>query len=52
MEADSAVCGHGAGGRAELFNLLEDPHERQDLAAHEPGRVTALTEQINRWWTP
>ena len=34
----------------ELFNLAEDPHEKEDLAATHPERVRQLTRQINDWW--
>lgn len=30
------------GDKAELFDLNRDPHEKNDLAASEPGRVQAL----------
>lgn len=34
----------------ELFNVTKDPHERKDLAAKHPEKVTHLTKQINEWW--
>ncbi|HET6423592.1 MAG TPA: sulfatase [Planctomycetaceae bacterium] len=36
----------------ELYDVLADPHESQNLAADHPDRVTELTKQLNTWWTP
>lgn len=35
--------------REEVYNLRADPGERQDLAAQEPRRRAALSEQLDRW---
>jgi arylsulfatase A-like enzyme len=37
-------------GAAELYNLNDDPHENQNLAAQNPERVAALTKGIDAWW--
>jgi uncharacterized sulfatase len=36
-------------GRAELFNLAEDPGERNDRAAQQPQRVAEMTRRIVEW---
>ena len=36
-------------GRAELFNLAQDPAEETDLAAKEPQRAAALREELHAW---
>ncbi|WP_082126363.1 sulfatase family protein [Aurantiacibacter marinus] len=40
------------GGRAELYNLVNDPDERDDLAgdAAQTQRVASLRAQIEEWW--
>ncbi|MBM4029424.1 MAG: hypothetical protein FJ280_29110, partial [Planctomycetes bacterium] len=40
------------GAKAELYDVLADPHERNDLAATEPQTVRQLTQELDRWWTP
>lgn len=35
--------------RAQLFNVCEDPSERADIAAHEPDRVAAYRDRVERW---
>ncbi len=37
-------------GRTHLFNLREDPGERQDIAAAEPERVVAMRNRLHRWY--
>lgn len=37
------------GGEVELFNLREDPHEQENLAAREPDRTAALTKTLHAW---
>ena len=37
-------------GEPMLFDLLADPHEREDLAQRQPGRVRALTRTLDAWW--
>lgn len=39
------------GGKVELFNLVEDPLEKQDLSSKQPERVAKLRKLINKWWT-
>ena len=37
----------------ELYNVLEDPHETNDLAAEHPGLVAELREALqDRWLVP
>ena len=33
-----------------LFNLTDDPYEKQDLAAVEPARAAALLRQLETWF--
>jgi arylsulfatase A-like enzyme len=33
----------------ELYNLSDDPSERRDLAASEPGKVRDLREALHQW---
>ena len=35
----------------ELYNLVADPTEMNDLAAQEPARVKALATAFQEWWT-
>jgi len=37
-------------GQPKLYNLLEDPYERVDLAAENPEVVADLTREIEEWW--
>ena len=37
-------------GQPQLFNLIEDPHERVNLAAEYPEIVSGLTMEIEAWW--
>lgn len=37
------------GGHVELFNLRDDPHEREDLSDREPERTAALTKTLRAW---
>ena len=34
----------------ELYQVVADPHEKEDLAAKHPGIVQALKQEINQWW--
>ncbi|MDQ3621093.1 MAG: sulfatase [Verrucomicrobiota bacterium] len=36
--------------RVQLYDLVKDPEEKNDLAAREPERVAKLTETLNTWW--
>lgn len=36
----------------ELYNVVDDPWERQNLAAAESERVRRMSESIDAWWTP
>lgn len=36
-------------GRLELFDLKQDPYEKQDLSAKEPGRVQDLLKRLGSW---
>jgi hypothetical protein len=36
--------------RPQLFDLLADPHEQQNLAAEHPDVVQRLADQIAHWW--
>jgi len=36
--------------RPQLFDLIDDPHEKQNLAAEHPDVVTRLARKIDGWW--
>lgn len=36
--------------RPELFNVIADPFEQNDQAAHRPELVAELRSDIERWW--
>lgn len=36
----------------ELFDILADPHEKNDLAASHPDVVQQLTAKLDAWWNP
>ena len=36
--------------KCELYDLLADPHEKNDLAAANPEKVAELTTLTNQWW--
>ncbi|EMI20672.1 sulfatase atsG [Rhodopirellula maiorica SM1] len=38
------------GEKPELYNLKQDPHENNDLAAEHPQKVKSMTDAINAWW--
>jgi uncharacterized sulfatase len=40
------------GASPQLFDVLADPQETNDLAAEFPARVKELTAKIDRWWSP
>ena len=37
--------------RPQLYNLLEDPHETNNLASENPEVVEKLATEIRMWWT-
>jgi uncharacterized sulfatase len=37
------------GTAAELFNVVRDPNEKNNLASDEPDRVKRMSEQVIRW---
>ena len=37
--------------KPELYDILADPHEKQDLAAKRPEEVTRMKKLIQDWWT-
>ena len=37
-------------GRTELFNVLEDPSEQENLADRHPGVVQRLRARLASWW--
>lgn len=38
------------GGAVELFNLAHDPHEKANMADHEPGRMAAMRKRLEEEW--
>ena len=36
--------------RPQLYNLLEDPHENENLASENPEVVSNLAGEISKWW--
>jgi arylsulfatase A-like enzyme len=40
------------GGKTELYDLQNDPWEKNDLAGRESARVEQLRKQLNAWWKP
>ncbi len=36
----------------QLFNLIEDPSESNNVASQYPAEVKRLTDKINTWWQP
>jgi uncharacterized sulfatase len=36
--------------RPQLYNLLEDPHENENLASENPEVVSNLAREISKWW--
>ena len=37
------------GGRTELYNLRDDPHEERNLAASQPGRANMMATTLRAW---
>jgi len=40
------------GKSPELYNLRDDPWEKNDLASREASRVKRMTRQLDDWWQP
>jgi uncharacterized sulfatase len=40
------------GATTQLYQITDDPHERRDLAADDPGRVAELTRALDAWLPP
>jgi arylsulfatase A-like enzyme len=40
------------GNQVELYNLKEDPYEKNNLAAEKPDLVARLKKKLNAWWSP
>ena len=38
------------GAAVQLYNVLADPHERENLATEQPERVAKLKKRIGAWW--
>lgn len=38
--------------RAELYDVVEDPHEKTDRAAEKADVVKTLQEKLDAWWRP
>lgn len=36
--------------KVELYNVKQDPHEKNNLAEQHPERVKQLRQQLNDWW--
>ena len=39
-------------GKPELYNLTEDPHEKNNLAEANPEKVAKMTKVLDAWWKP
>ena len=37
-------------GKPELYNLIDDPYELNNLAAKHTDKVTTLTKKLDAWW--
>ena len=37
--------------RPQLFDLINDPHEEQNLAAEHPDIVARLASKLQKWWS-
>ncbi len=40
------------GAKPELYRIVTDPREEQDLASQQPERVEQLRKQLDDWWNP
>ena len=45
------IVPHGE-GKAELYNLADDPWEKKDLASDNGKKVKELRSKLDAWWTP
>jgi uncharacterized sulfatase len=39
-------------GQIELYDLVADPHETENLASKEPEVVARLRKALDKWWEP
>ena len=39
-------------GEVELYDLRDDPHEKQNLASDQSERVAQLKRKLDAWWKP
>jgi uncharacterized sulfatase len=39
-------------GKPELYDIVKDPHEKENLAAKNPDKVADLTKKLDVWWKP
>ena len=37
---------------AELYDLLKDPHENENVAGTQPDKVAVLRAKLDAWWKP
>lgn len=44
--------GAGPPSGPELYQLRDDPWEKSDLAAREPGKTAELSGRLAAWWSP
>jgi arylsulfatase A-like enzyme len=49
VEGDHKLVLDRESGRAWLFDLATDPHERVDLSRREPERTAQLRQRIDQW---
>lgn len=47
-QGDWKLIQHRGAGRSELFNLDDDPLEKDDLAGKEPERVSQLSALLTK----
>ena len=38
--------------KPELYNILNDPHEKENVASQHPEIVKSLQEELDNWWNP
>lgn len=44
------IVPRGADASAELYEVVDDPHEQHNLAAQQPQRVRRLRTTLDQWW--